>query len=415
MLSLTNFWRKSISIIQQYGFDITCYLLVLGLLFSRAIISISSCLLLLTAVISYNSKSLPKFKLYFLVFPLIYFFYLTSFWNTEDYTYYFRIIFKNLNLLIIPIAFCLNPRINGKKNIINLFFYGSLLILVITSFEVLINYNTSIEALKNSKNTLTIFTNFYAEFSILSAISFILFFDQTTKEKNSANKKLASISLIMFFVLIHVIALRFSLLIIYLFLFTYLVSYFVNRKQFRLMTLMLLSIILIPIISYRFIESFKAKVKNTYQDIEVLIQNKNPNNFSISQREVALKCSIAAINKNIWLGVSPADAESIMKAEYTKGPYLLTPENRIFVHNQFFLFVLSFGLPITLIIIGLLLYFSFAVIKENQILLFIIPSFLVYWMIENGLEKQITATALLFFTFLLSQNSCNRNKKNNPS
>lgn len=408
---MTNIWRKSISIIQHYGFDTACYLLVLGLLFSRAILSISSCLLLFTAIISYDNKILPKFKLYFLVFPLIYFFYLTSFWNTEDDAYYFRIIFKNLSLLIIPISFWLNPRINSKKNIINLFFYGSLLILIITSFEVLINYNTSIEALKNSKNTLTIFTNFYAEFSILCAISFILFFDQTIKEKKSAHKKLTFIFLTIFLVLIHIIALRFSLLIIYLFLLTYLVSYFVNRKQVTSMTLMILSIILIPIFSYKFIESFKAKVDNTFQDIEVIIHNKNPNDFSISQREVAIKCSIAAINKNIWLGVSPADAENTMKVEYAKGSYLLTPENRIFIHNQFFLFALSFGLPITLIIIGLLFYFSFTLVKGNQILIYIIPAFFIYWMIENGLEKQISATAFLFFVFLLCQNS-NRNKKN---
>ena len=415
MLSLTNIWRKSILFIQQYGFDFACYLIVLGLLFSRAILSISCFLLVFTAIIANGNKPLPRVKIYLLVFPIIYFFYLTSFWNTEDYSHYFRIIFKNLTLLIIPIAFWLNPKINSKKNIITLFFYGSLIILIITSFEVLTHYKASIEALKHSKNTLTIYTNFSSEFSVLSAIAFILFFDDTIKSKKSVIKIVAFSSLILFFVSLHLTALRFSLLLIYFFIFVYLIFHLINKKQFKSLILFIISITLLPILFYQFITSFKVKVDNTYRDMEVLIQNKNPNDYSISQRAVALRCATAVINKNIWFGVSPADAENAMQVEYRKRPYLLTLENRIFVHNQFFLFALSFGLPITLIIIGLLIYFSLTVIKENPILIYIILSFFIYWMIENGLEKQISLAAFLFFVFFLKQKSLDRNQKNSLS
>jgi O-antigen ligase len=145
----------------------------------------------------------------------------------------------------------------------------------------------------------------------------------------------------------------------------------------------------------------KARYENTVKDIYSIIENKNPNFQSLGQRWAAIKCTTEIIKRNIWFGVSPSDLKDEMQTQYQKDSYLLIPENRIFIHNQFLYYAASFGIPFTVIIFIVFLILIIKETKKNQLIFWLMVPFFLHMFSDNTLERQISGGCILFFLLLL--------------
>jgi O-antigen ligase len=152
-----------------------------------------------------------------------------------------------------------------------------------------------------------------------------------------------------------------------------------------------------------FIKPLNLKIAATNSDISRIINHENYNDHSIAQRYAATLNSLQIIKNNFWLGVAPADLGDEMKSQYKINSYLLIPENRVFVHNQYLYYLSSFG--ILAFVIWVFLWFKnlFISIKKYQFLAYLILLASAAFLIDDFFQIQIGFTGFLFFYYLLYQ------------
>lgn len=383
-------------------FEISCYIFIIGLFFSRAILSIAIALLFIFGVLSFffKSKQNLEWDIKFWLFPLIFIFYLLSLFNTSDVENWSAIMLKNSFLFCIPLSFKLSTAVSSKKAIFIFYILLSFVCVIGTTFKFLLDFEIFSTLVLNSKNIISINGQNHTEFGVLSVVAFLMLGNFILKEKRVLQKWLLISITFLFLLCLHIIALRFALVAIYIILILYSIYVLIREKKFILGASILATLVLSSLLLYNSLESFKNRVINTREDIENIIANGNPNFRSIHQRWAAAKCAVEVTKKNIWLGVSPADLSSEMQQQYNINSYLLIPENRVFIHNQILFYLASFGIIFAALFI---IAFSYVLYKETKFsyfpVLIIIPFFL-HMQIDNTLERQIMGSAMLFFFFL---------------
>ncbi|MBK0384505.1 O-antigen ligase family protein [Pedobacter sp. SD-b] len=382
----------------------SCLVFLFGLFFSRAILSISCVLLLAAAGADYyfNSKKLDV-KPYIWLFPIIYIALIFSGLYSEDITQWQIMLFKNSIYIIIPLAFLFVKKPNLKQlNILFLsFIFYCLVCLSINSISAVINYHQFLNDVANSKNIKPLIGPDHSELGVLSVVAFVLLIYLIIKCKTIKNKLFLGLLLILLIFELHFIAYRFSIISIYLLTFLYSFKELIFYKKMKYVWAIVI-VAFIMMFSILMIPSIKNRYKNTITDFKSIVENKNPNYESVGQRWAAIKCAFEIIKKNPILGVSAADASLKMQQQYGVNSYFLIPENRIFIHNQFVYFVLCFGCPFSILF---MFFLGFTIYKGSQnqhLLIWVILPFLFHMMIENTLEKQMTANAFIFFWLLLN-------------
>lgn len=384
-------------------FELLCYLLVFGLFFSRAILSISSVLIFLLGILKFGIKKSYKNPISsYLIFPIIFCCYLLSIVYTDNLLEWKHIVFKNSVMLWLPVGFYFNPQLEKKKieKILFIITFLGFICVFSTAIKSLFNYQETISAITNSKNIESFIGPQHSELGIISTISFILLVYFLANEKEQKRKLYLLITAIIFFVALNIIAYRFTLLSIYTIASFVIVHQIIIKKKFKyLISLTILCVIAIS--SLIVFPPLKSRYQNTINDLQSVFGDKNPNYQSIGQRWGATKCAIEVIKKAPYLGVSPADLIDEMNKQYDIDAYYLIPENRIFIHNQFIFYASSFGIIWLLMFLLTILYCIKNLFKKNFLLFLICLAFLMHMQIENSLEKQITLNLIIFVPLLM--------------
>lgn len=398
-------YSKYLSPFHEKAFAWSCYFLVVGLFLSKALVSISCVLILLSGLLNYfNQETKKPLSLALLLFPLVYFVLLISFLWTTHFLIWQKLIFVNSIFLLIPIGMYFGRDFFKKeiKNIFLLFSGLCFLLIISTAFKAILNYQQFIDDVKNSKNLMISFGPDHSVMSVLSVSAFFIILNFYQTERTKWIKILLLSALLLFFIALNIIAFRFSLICIYLMLLLY--SFWFIRKALKKSLICLISLLMIPtlgILLYFALPSIQKRVQNTLTDLQSVTLDRNPNFQSLGQRWAAMKCSWEVIKRHPLLGTSPADAEFEIQKQYEINSYLLIPQNRIFIHNQFIYYVLAYGIPFGLIFILLLSKLFIKIYQLSPFYFMILLPFIFHMQIENTLEKQITANAFLFL-FLLS-------------
>lgn len=398
-------YSKYLSLFHEKAFVWSCNFLVVGLFLSRALVSISCVLILVFGLLNYFNQEVKKhISLEFLFFPLIYFVLLISFFWTNHTLIWQKLIFTNSIFLLMPIGIYFGPDFLKKeiKNIFLIFFGLCFLLIISTAFKAILNYQQFINEVERSKNLALSIGPDHSVLSVLSVVALFIGISFYQTEKTKWIKTFFLIALIVFFITLNIIAFRFSLICIYLMLLLY--SFWSIKKAPKRSLIYLSSLLTIPILAallYFTLPSIQKRVQNTLTDLQSVTSDRNPNFQSLGQRWAAMKCSWEVIKKHPLLGTSPADAEFEIQRQYEINSYLLIPQNRIFIHNQFIYYVLVYGIPFGLIFIFLLSKLFIKIYQLSPFYFMILLPFIFHMQIENTLEKQITANAFLFL-FLLS-------------
>lgn len=409
-MSKVKSYSKYYGIFLENGFEWFCYLFILGLFFSRFLLSASAVLLFLTAFLSFNHlQKKIIIKISHFLFPVVFTVFVLSYFNSSDIEIWKTIIFKNSVLFILPISFLLTKDLSRKKIIplLFIFAFSAFICLTINTLNSFFTYQNFLKDISNSKNINPIIGPDHSELGVLSVVAFLIFFFLFITSKSKRKQVYLATLLIVCFLELHLIAYRFSLITIYTIGFGYLIySIIFTRKWFHIA---LFGILVGGLtIAFFTIPSVKLRYLNTVQDIQSIIEHKNPNFQSLGQRWMAVKCASEIIKENPLIGVSPADATLEMNIQYTQGPYLLIPENRIFIHNQFIYYALAFGMPFLILFTILLVICLYKINQLSKFHFLLLLPFIFHMQIENTLEKQITGYAFIFLLLLNLKNESSR-------
>lgn len=381
----------------------TILLIILGLCFSRAAISIGTGILGFLGITSFRKHHFKKiFTLKYLSIFIIYIFFLMSAFVTEDFKKYQQLLFFQLPLILIPLFFLTNTI--SIKNTKIIFWSYTLLIASLclgTLVDFFAHYTTNIERITKSKSLLSITGIAHYQFALLIIIAILTCLSLLNQENQF--KKIILCLLTFFILTIHVLAYRTGLFCFYgLLLFTFF-RLMIYSKQKKKLLFTKAPIILVLVMASLFIKPLNLRIKNSQEDISRILNEENFNNYSISQRYAATLNTTEIFKNNLWFGVSPADLSKEMEKQYQKDSYLLTPENRIFIHNQYLFYLSSFGLLAFLIWITLWIRNIYASIKFNLLGGYILLAASIVFLADNFFEQQIGFTSILLFYYLVSQ------------
>jgi hypothetical protein len=318
-------------------------------------------------------------------------------------------LFKNSVFLLLPLAFLFFQQISRPIicYITNLFLGLTLVSVVINAIQALFNYNLISELAIKSKTLEPLMGSNFHDLSLIYAIV-IVFLTYKIIKSPSINYRI----LLAFLILgvgVFILSYRFALIVLACSSFIILIKQ-VNLKK----NLFLKVIVSILILSLSLLYSpITNKIKTTLYDLESVYGDVNPNFKSLGQRWAAMKCTAEIINKNLFFGVSAPDLPAKIQKQYEENSYLLIPENRIFIHNQFLFYTASYG------IFGLCLFMSFLgylihkfTKNKQQLALVILTVFIAQMLIENSLEFQIPSYLFLMLMLYFSPSNIKIKEKN---
>ncbi len=373
---------------------ISCLCLSIGLFFSKAVISISAASIFFCGII--NLKMPLKTHILQWLFPILYLLLLLSFFYTDDIQNWKILVVQDAPMLFVSLGFLLSKPLNNTqvKYILWLFALLSVIIVSLTAMQVIWNYQAWAKAFSLSKNIASVTNIPHNRFGFLCVIGFVILVDLYQKEHQKAGKIICLIGSILLFLTVHIIAYRFAIALIYIVLFTTVLIRIKHPKNIFFRTgLFGTFFFLIAWLCMILSPTLKARFNDTIEDLIVVTQNKNANNFSISQRWAALQCATEVVKQKPLIGTGPADLKNAMQKQYNTYSYWLIPQNRIFIHNQYLYTAAGLGIPLAIIFFtGLLLII---ILKHNFIFSISTFTLLAHMLIENSLQMQVILLTVL--------------------
>ncbi len=156
------------------------------------------------------------------------------------------------------------------------------------------------------------------------------------------------------------------------------------------------------VLAIAFVPSLNNKYHNTLTDLNVYLEGKNPNHYSITMRMEAWEKTWYLIQKNPIIGVGPGDLSSQLDKAYEEKGTLLTEENRKDPHNQFLQNFAGLGLPGLFITLGFFVFpFFIANVRVGSTGMAFLVLMVFAFCFESMLERQTGVTFFSFFFCLL--------------
>jgi hypothetical protein len=391
------------SLLKEHALEASCFLLIFGLFFSRAILSISLVLMLLTAIYSfYQNQKINPIKLKHYFFIGLYILICLSFWNTSDKALWLNILFKNSFLWLLPLVFTFakTPQEATIRRLVLFFGLCGVLCISVDLWWVLSHQPLYKEIISRGGNIRSVLGPYHTELSLLYSIAFIaLCISLLNQPKPYKWLMIACLCLLVSGLI--AVAQRFALSCLLLNGLFFMGREIIITKNYKYIGYVML-VLLATIIVYQKVPAVKQKFLYTKNDIINLIENKNPNYLSISQRWAANKCALEVVKKNMFTGVAPADLEQEMDKQYASYSYWLIPKNRVFVHNQYLYYLASYGVIFSFLIFvfGFILLWR-AINKNILSLAFIIP-IIFHMFTDNSMERQISGVSIVFLLLLFT-------------
>ncbi|MBH8559443.1 O-antigen ligase family protein [Hymenobacter negativus] len=177
-----------------------------------------------------------------------------------------------------------------------------------------------------------------------------------------------------------------------------------SRKQWQKSLLLLVTLMLLPTVSYLAFPTFRNRVYNTQEDVSKVQESSEGKNFSISARVYSYQAALAVWRDNKLIGVGKPNLEGEMARRYAKLHPQLTPEFYILPHNQYLYNLAAYGV-IGLLVFCLSLFYPawWARHRHAPLLLAQYVSIALSFLVEYTLETQIGLAFVVFFLLLALQ------------
>lgn len=337
-------------------------LLVVGLYFSRALLSISPYAMLAIGLLRPNLsgriKSFWHIKPY-LALACLLLIYIMSGINSSDTFAWLQRVENNLAFLVLPLAFALNAPFESKrlKQILYCFFAFSCLVALGTLMNYYFNYDQINSNYLHGKTIVT--PIHHPKFSMFLATAalcgFYLWIDKFTWRFSwERNLQLLGVTFIAIFM--HILAVRTGLLSFYTGILFTIYTFVLRRGRYAWTLALLAAIVLIPIISFYTIPSFKNKILYVKTDWDVMLKNKKREHFSDNIRVRSVGNGIDLLRESPLFGVGVGDLRAEMDKKYEEKYPQMLAEERFLPINQIVFLLAGIGAIGTLVYLLVWLY-----------------------------------------------------------
>ena len=179
-----------------------------------------------------------------------------------------------------------------------------------------------------------------------------------------------------------------------------------RAKQWKRAAVLTTVLIILPIISFVVLPTFRNKVYNTQADVKSVKQSSVGKTFSISARVYSYHTALSVWKDNRMIGVGKADLEGEMARRYSILYPELTTEFYILPHNQYLYNLAAYGtLGLLIFCVGIFYPGWWARHKHAPLLLAQYVSIVLSFLVEYTLETQIGLAFVVFFLLLALQGS----------
>lgn len=343
---------------------------------------------------------------------LVWVFVLMSGLYSENVQRWSDLLVRKLPILLLPFALLSFQQQRLRTRwYLRLFVYLTSALAVMSLLQLIMNYDRYAEGIIHSKqipvwpegNGIShIYFSVFQSFSVLACIYFFIPQPEFPIRKRSRHLFLALG--IFNFIGLHILSSRTGLVALYASLGIAGTYFMLQKGKIKWLLSGILLLILLPVIAYFSLGTFRDRVQNTVTDLRILQAGEDINHRSFAMRMEASKNGLAIIADHWLLGVGAGDLDSAMKEKYVERNTVLMPGNRIMPHNEFIETWVGSGLLGFLSLLGV---FVFTWIRKKYVQHFLMLSFSVLlffsFLAESMLERQIGITFFVWgYTLLVS-------------
>ena len=383
---------------------------VIGLFFSRALLSISTAILGALAVYQLLKKpGIWSGKPVIVLSVILVLYLISSYFVTpkENMTQFGNESATKLAFLAALVPLIARPMSKTKvAQVLAFFSWCAMVVALATFINYLMNFEEINALISKSKPIPIVTGHFHISFSYMLAFSVLsgvtLLF--SWKDVLPFKRWIVVFPLAINFLLIHVIAARTGLLSMYVALIATGFLFFAIEKQALFKAIITLTgVIGFGVLAVIFIKPLNNRFQNTVVDVSNYMNGGNANWWSGGMRLEGLENGWFVFLDHPVFGVGMANLDDKVQAKYKERGTLLLEENRINPHNQFLSHLISGGIVAGfLLILILFMMFRQSWLQGNWLLMgFVVLSF-VGFNLEAFLERQFGScffglcTGLLF-------------------
>lgn len=381
--------------------------LIIGLLYSRFLISLSMVLFLIGALAKGDLMTEIKCffsNKYFIAVTMIFFIFLvTGLWS-ENTDYFLNRMRIKLPFLFLPFAFHASARLTYKdyRNLILVFITVIAISILWSLFQFSLDFSHYVDIYKKGQILPT--PIHHIRYSILVTIS-ILFGIYLLQNKNFKINTIVRNSLIAVVVIMimyqHLLAVRSGLMTLYIvFAATIVLWSFKKQNRKHALTMLIMAIVLAGV-SVKYVPTVKNKIGYMRYSLEKFKNKDNIRHLSDSRRLGSIYAGLSLMQQHPMLGVGIGDIMDETN-NYLEEHYPALTELELLPHNQFILTGASCGILLMLVFIMVcLLPLLYAKGYSDLLVLGTHLIFLSSFMVEHTLESQIGVAAYSFIVLFV--------------
>lgn len=335
--------------LSQYVLWLACLAGIAGLLCSRALVALSPVAGVVAVAANPNIRegmrhyarngaALRAAALYVLL--------LVSAFYTVDWVDWRHETYRVLPWLVVPLAFTAAVPLNGKQRLtVGCFFIiATALLGGATLGQYLLDPAAANAAfgLGQSLPAVTGVTHIPFSVMLILAMWGAWHLALHPRMKKAARLGLAFV-VVLIVVVVHVLAYRTGLLVLYLTLAIETLR-LVFRRRIWLGLSLAGALVVVPWLAFTFLPPVRERVGITFYDVIQYRQGHDINELSLARRLAAWQSALVVAQSSPWLGVGPADVKDALMRQYEWHDYGVRPENRIMIHNQYLHYLVGGGI-----------------------------------------------------------------------
>lgn len=378
----------------------------IGFLLSRSLLSSALILLIANGFLFVPFKQQwQAFKKEPLLWGLSLFFlipFCSGLWSSDAGEWWLRCQLK-LPLLLLPFAFASGASIK-KKHLI-FFMTAWILLMFAGSGWSMIQYYNNLDLLHNlyyqSKVIPTLADNDHIRFSIgiVIAILFAIKLEEWNVFANKVWMWLTRLGIAWFIIFMHITGVKTGLLGIYIAVFPLLTLYAWKTGYKTIVAAVVAAAILLPVLAYRLLPTFKARVHYVMYDSHLWKQNEFTGTQSDGNRVLSIRSGWHTWNTDFFTGVGYGDIRAQTNQWFETNAPQVPASNRFLPLNQWLMMGAGAGVAAVVVFtIVLLLPFLSATWRKNKPALFFLLFMTLVFLYESTLEDQRGVFIYTFFT-----------------
>lgn len=390
----------------------------MGMTLSPALISIGLGLIALTGIPGFRTLGLNKTEKTISLLSVC--FYLSgalSYFYSDNSEEALRKIILKLPLLLLPfIIQAFKKQGELKAQLLAIFCYSVYLPGVVSVYNYFSNKTLFDQLILESKPLPVEFGYgiYHIQFSILLAIAIVAgtFYciEQYKNRKNLQYQSIAVLTLLNILI-IHILSARTGLLGCYAGLL--IIAIHTLRKAGRKTFWISISLAIIaPFILFSVSTSLQNRLTNSMQDLKVVMNHANPNDYSFAMRVEAWKNAADVIKKSPLSGVGIGDAEKTLHDNFEQFNPTIEKDNRKNPHFQLLESAVQSGIPAFILLLLLFVYGIVANYRKAPLAAAIFLLLFLSSCFESILERQASVAAFaVFIGFTLAYTASNPTKQ----